>query len=65
MIELHGDNAIARAHLRAADLRWLGENDAAEIWVQVKVTIERLLGERRSHMVGAIWGLGVVAAGDH
>jgi hypothetical protein len=42
MMELHGDNAIARAQLRAAELRELGEQDAAEIWIQVKVTIERL-----------------------
>jgi hypothetical protein len=42
MVELHGDNASARAHLRAAELRELGEQDAAEIWMQVKATIERL-----------------------
>jgi hypothetical protein len=42
MMELHGDNAIARAQLRAGELRELGEQDAAEIWIQVKLTIERL-----------------------
>jgi hypothetical protein len=42
MIELHGDNASARAQLRAAELYELGEPDAGEIWMQVKVTIEHL-----------------------
>jgi hypothetical protein len=42
MIELHGDNAIVRAHLRATELRELGERDAADIWMQVQATIERL-----------------------
>jgi hypothetical protein len=42
MIDLHGDNALARAHLRATELREAGERSAAEIWVQVRVTIERL-----------------------
>jgi hypothetical protein len=42
MIDLYGENAAVRAQLRASELRDLGEQEAAEIWVQVKATIERL-----------------------
>jgi hypothetical protein len=51
MIRRHGDNDIARAHLRAAELRDLGEQDAADIWMHVKVMIERVLVQSSDTLV--------------
>jgi hypothetical protein len=59
MVKLHGANAAAHAHLRAMELRELGEKDAAEIWSQVSVMIERLLKDEGAH---AIPDLGLAVA---
>jgi hypothetical protein len=62
MVELYGDNARTRANLRATELRDAGERDAAEIWVQVSLTIEQLLEEGRAQAFGAFLALSLAVA---